>query len=217
VLHQWSILWQMEFNSSKCEFLRITNPVIYQYSINDTVMQQVAHAKYLGVIIDEKLLWNEHILKVTNKVRQTTAFLRRNFSNCPAHLKCNIQDHGASNTRICLYHLGPPYQLKYYFTIESIQRSAARFCFNNYSNFSSVSGMLNRLSLPTLQERRKINKLIMMFKIINNLIGISTSKFIPKQRSLRGVYYTQLCTKIDSYKFSFFLFVIKLWNSLPYL
>jgi len=31
------------------------NPVISQYSINDTVIQQVAHAKYLGVIIDEKL------------------------------------------------------------------------------------------------------------------------------------------------------------------
>jgi len=83
----------MEFNPRKCEFLRITNkrnPVIYQYSINDTAIQQVAHAKYLGVIIDEKLSWNEHTLKITNKARQTTAFLRRNVSNCPAHIKCNI-------------------------------------------------------------------------------------------------------------------------------
>jgi len=62
----------MEFNPSNCEFLRITNkrnPVIHHYSINDTVMQQVACAKYLGVIIDEKLSWNEHILKITNKAR----------------------------------------------------------------------------------------------------------------------------------------------------
>jgi len=86
------------------------------------------------------------------------------------------------------------------------------FCFNNYSNFSSVSSML---SLPTLQERRKRNKLIMTFNIVNNLIDISAGKFIPKQRSLRGGYYTQLCTKINSYKFSFFPSVIKLWNSLP--
>ena len=79
----------MEFNPSKCEFLRITNkrnPVIYQYSINDTVIQQVAHAKYLGVTIDEKLSWNEHILKITNKARQATAFLRRSVSNCPTYV-----------------------------------------------------------------------------------------------------------------------------------
>jgi len=83
----------MEFNPSKCEFLQITNkrnPVIYHYFINDTVIQQVAHAKYLGVIIDEKLSWNEHILKITNKARQTTALLWCNVSNCPAHVKCNI-------------------------------------------------------------------------------------------------------------------------------
>jgi len=72
--------------------------------------------------------------------------------------------------------------------------------------------MLNQPSLPTLQERRKRNKLIMMFKIINNFIDISASKFIPKQRSLRKEYYTQLSTK---YKFSFFPLVIKYWNSLP--
>ena len=69
LLHQWSILWQMESNPSKCEFLRMTNkrnPITYQYSISDAV---ITHAKYLRVIIDEKLSWNEHILKVTNKAR----------------------------------------------------------------------------------------------------------------------------------------------------
>ena len=54
-----------------------------------------------------------------------------------------------------------------------------------------------------------------MYKIINNVIDIPTNKSIPKQRSLRGGYYTQLDTQIDSYKFSFFPSVIKLWNSLP--
>ena len=53
-----------------------------------------------------------------------------------------------------------------------------------------------------------------MFKTLNSLIDISSSQLIPKYRSLRKVYYTQLCTKIDSYKFSFFPSVIKLWNSL---
>ena len=65
------------------------NPIKYQYSISDAVIQ-VTHAKYLGVIIDEKLSWNGHILKVTNKAMQVNAFLHRNISNCPTHVKCNI-------------------------------------------------------------------------------------------------------------------------------
>ena len=55
----------------------------------------------------------------------------------------------------------------------------------------------------------------MMFKIINHLIDISANKLISKHRSFRRGYYTQLSTNIDSYKFSFFPSVIKLWNSLP--
>jgi len=91
MLHHWSITWQMNFNPFKCEFLRITNkrnPIFYQYSINDSAIQQVPHAKYLGVIIDEKLSWNEHM--VTNKARQAIAFLRHHILKCPAHVKCNI-------------------------------------------------------------------------------------------------------------------------------
>ena len=153
MLHQWSITWQMQFNPSKCEFLRITNkrnPITYQYSINDSVIQQVSHAKYLGVSIDEKLSWNDHILKVTNKARQANAFLRRNVSNCPTHVKCNIYkimvrpilEYGST--------IWDPHTNLNINLLESIQRSAARFCFNNYSNFFSVSRMLNQLSLPTL-------------------------------------------------------------------
>ena len=54
-----------------------------------------------------------------------------------------------------------------------------------------------------------------MFKIINDLIDIPASHFVSKQCLLLGGYYIHLATKIDSYKFSFFPSVIKLWNSLP--
>ena len=37
------------------------------------------HTKYLGVTIDERLTWNEHILAITNKARQVNGFLHWNF------------------------------------------------------------------------------------------------------------------------------------------
>ena len=51
-------------------YLRITNklyPYAYDYSMNNTRIQQVEHAKYLGVTIDKNLTWSEHIKKVVNK------------------------------------------------------------------------------------------------------------------------------------------------------
>ena len=41
-----------------------------------------------------------------------------------------------------------------------------------------------------------------MFKTLDSLIDIFTSQFIPEYRTLRGGYYTQLYTKIDSSIFS---------------
>ena len=44
--------------------------------------------------------------------------------------------------------------------IESIQRSAVRFCFNNYSWTNSVTTMLNKLDLVLLKDQRFRSKSI---------------------------------------------------------
>ena len=43
--------------------------------------------------------------------------------------------------------------------LEKVQRREARWIYNDYSSFSSVSAMLNELSLPSLETRRKISRL----------------------------------------------------------
>ena len=50
--------------------------------------------------------------------------------------------------------------------LEAVQRRAARFCFNNISPYSSVTNMLESLDLQSLQTRRNIAKLIIMYKMI---------------------------------------------------
>jgi len=91
---------------------------------------------------------------------------------------------------------------------ESIQRRGARFCFNNFSRFSSVTEMLSSLKLPSLQSRRTQTKLIALYKIINGLLFVPTHDFVPKFRSLRSGYYQQPMTLIDAYN-------LKIWNQLP--
>ena len=170
----------MDFNPVKCEFLRITNkknPIVYQYYISNSIIKQASHCKYLGVTIDERLTWNEHILTVANKARQVNAFLRRNFYQCSPYVKCNLY-----NVRSIIEYASPiwdPHSALNINRLESIQHSAARFCFTDYAHTSSVTPMVNKLNLCSLKERRFRSKSIMMYKMLNNLIDIPAHHFVP--------------------------------------
>ena len=66
------------FNPKKCEFLRISNNnniVPNTYYINNHLIKEVTHAKFLGMIIDQNLSWNECIKQISSKAN---AFLHRN-------------------------------------------------------------------------------------------------------------------------------------------
>ena len=77
MLAQWSHTWMMSFNPQKCEFLRVTNKrnyIMHTYYIESTPIKEVLSATYLGVSIDNKLTWNDHIQRIINKVNQINAF-----------------------------------------------------------------------------------------------------------------------------------------------
>jgi len=161
------------------------------------------------------LTWNNHILTVVNKARQVNNFLHRNFYQCPPYLKCNLCKSMVRPIREFASPVWDPHTLLNINRLKSIQRSAARFCYNDYVRTSGVTSMLNKLNLPLLEERKFRSKSIMMYKILNNLIDIPTHYFVPNQLSLRNRYFTQLPIRVDSFKFSFFPSVIKIWNALP--
>ena len=90
LLERWANIWQMEFNPSKCEFLVVTNKKStpsFTYHINEVPIKAVQHAKYLGVTIDSKLTWKEHIKITTHKANTALAFLCRNLKPCSQYIK----------------------------------------------------------------------------------------------------------------------------------
>jgi len=69
-LEKWSKIHQMEFNPLKCKFLIVTNkmsPLKFTYHINDVPIKKVNSVKYLGVVIDSKLTWKEHVKQILSK------------------------------------------------------------------------------------------------------------------------------------------------------
>jgi len=126
LLYKWSVLWLMDFNPFKCEFLWITNkknPIVYQYYIDNSIIKQATHSKYLGVTIDERLTWNEHILTIANKARHVN--LRRNVYQCSPYVKCNLYE---SMVRPIIEYASPiwdPHSALSINRLVSIQHSAA--------------------------------------------------------------------------------------------
>ena len=82
-LLNWSKTWQMSFNPSKCIHLKITNkhfPMQTSYYLDECIIQQSQSATYLGVKIDQRLKWSEHISSTISKVNAANAFLKCNLN-----------------------------------------------------------------------------------------------------------------------------------------
>ena len=76
-----------------------------------------------------------------------------------------------------------PHQTGDIVELEKIQRRAARWVMNDYS---SVTSMLNQLSWPTLQTRRKLSRLQTLHKIFYQQISLTIPPYyLPTSRSTR--------------------------------
>ena len=73
-LSMWESQWDMEFNPSKCQVVRVTTArkaVNTVYRIHGQVLDVVTSVKYLGVDISGGLSWNSHIDRITGNANRT--------------------------------------------------------------------------------------------------------------------------------------------------
>ena len=89
-LYRWTQDWQLGLNKSKCKSMDLTNkrkPVNFSYSFNNTNLEQVKTYKYLGVILDGKLSWAEHVNQVKTTAMRTLNLLRQTLHGCNKEVK----------------------------------------------------------------------------------------------------------------------------------
>ena len=112
-----------------------------------------------------------------------------------------------------------PYQQKDIHRLELVQRRAVRYVTNWYHNTSSVNSMIKQLECTTLQERRKLSRLLMMYKLKNNIVRVdASSKLTPNDWPSRNNKEQALripSCKTTAHKDLFYPRTIKEWNTLP--
>ena len=89
-LASWEKKWQIQFHPQKCSVLRISrskSPKFFQYHLHGHILQSETNSKYLGITINNKLSWNNHIDNVCKKANNSLAFLCRNLQISQQHIK----------------------------------------------------------------------------------------------------------------------------------
>ena len=81
----WAILWGMIFNNKKCHHMHVgENSAVSTYIMgsgeNRTEIQKVKAEKDLGVTIDDKLKFREHITPKVNIANRNLGIIFRTFS-----------------------------------------------------------------------------------------------------------------------------------------
>ena len=146
---KWESIWLMEFHTSKCQVISITNkekPIIGKYEIHDHILEQVHCAKYLGIYVDSKLAFNAHVDAIVKKGNSTCAFLARNIPQC-----CRKVKHMAYTTYIrpILEYASlvwDPHTKSNTKEFKMVQHRCARYVTGNFYHTSSVTSLLNCLS-----------------------------------------------------------------------
>lgn len=221
-LARWSDMWQMHFNALKCYLLRMFShktPILHTYFMKQTKLTAVEQNPYLGVALDKNLSWKPHIDSTCQKGTNALNFIKRNLWRCPPKLKETAYK---VLVRPILEYAGTVWDPHHQYQIrklEMVQRRAARFVKGAYTRDISVTQLLADLQWQPLQERRLIARLSLYHKAVNNTIAIDIPPYInPNSRQSRQAHpiqYTNIGTRTDIYKFSFFPRSTRAWNKLP--
>ena len=128
-LNLWADRWQMKFNPTKCEVMRISHNKdkrSTRYNISGTELRNVSNYKDLGVIMASDLKWSKHVEQIVHKANRVLGLFKRTvggrnkdiFSN----LVCPILEYA------CL--VWSSHLAKDIHEIEKIQRRALRIALN---------------------------------------------------------------------------------------
>ena len=128
-LMDWGSTWGMKFNAKKFNIMRVSRsrkPLQHFYSLGNEILQEVSHAKYLGMQIDNKLDWNKHISTVAARGQSKLAFLNRNLKGSLSTQACISFIRPASEYTSSVWRPHKKSNLNKD-KIEKVQRRAARF------------------------------------------------------------------------------------------
>jgi len=186
-LHMWSTKWGLEFNTNKCKVVHFGRKRMnYDFMINGITLEYVSEYKDLGILVDQKLKFRNHIGKITARAQRSLGLIKSTFASrrkevlLPLYktLIRPVLDYGAQ--------LWSPRFKMDINAIEGLQRRLTK-CLTGLYN-KEYDERLNICELQSLKDRRIRGDMIEIFKMINGRYKINIEDMIKPYsgRILRG-------------------------------
>jgi len=220
-LCDWSKAWQLTINSAKCSILSLhsrKNCCSHDYYVDGNRLPNQSKMKDLGITVDDKLTFKDHINKVVTDANRRVCLLFRGFvCKQPTFLRrayiTYIRPLLEYNTIIW-----NPSLKKYIDLIENVQRKFTKRI-PGLENLA-YEERLGRLNLESLEIRRLRSDLVYYHKIFLGVTPHAVSDFftlrIPPSQLRRSTSSIIKPVKASNGYLSSFRFrSVDAWNALP--
>ena len=215
-IYDWSIRWQMEFNSGRCkktEFGKSSKRCMNNHKLGHLLIKP--EEKDLGVIFSEDLSPGKQINKIIGETFQILKNIRIAFAFLNEDMMRKI-----ITSMICLRLeyaaiIWSLHELEHIRKLERIQRAAMKMIPELQDQ--SYKERLATLQLPTLEKRQERGDMIALYRLVNGMEQLDREDLLVfSERDTRGhgrKLRSTTCRR-DVKKFSFPHRSIKLWNGL---
>ena len=165
-LANWADIWKIDLNPTKTKCMNITfavNKIIPAPSFQGTPIDLVESHKHLGLVINNKLSWHDHIDYLTEKVTRRIGILRMlKFRLTRSCLRTVYITHVRSVMEYCCT-IWDSCNAEQALTLERLQRDCLRII-TGLTAYCRNDNLYRESGLDTLFERRRQQRLVLLYK-----------------------------------------------------
>ena len=223
-ISQWAKTWLVKFNPAKTESLLISRKIIQPahpplFMLNEQI-QEVENHKHLGIHFDNDGNWHAHINYIKEKAWNRIKIMRKLKFQLD---RKSLETIYTSFIRPILEYANEiwdnctEYEQE---DLEKIQREAARIA-TGTTKLISLENLNSEIGWETLDVRRKKQKLVLFYKMVNNLTPNYLTSLVPPTVSESSSYNLRNSNDIRTvnartaqYFSSFLPSTIRAWNTL---
>ncbi|MFZ2538339.1 MAG: reverse transcriptase family protein [Oscillospiraceae bacterium] len=218
LIESWATIWQIGISHSKCSILELgSTPSHSSFSITNNCIQSSKLVKDLGVYVDSKLTFSDHIHDIVSRAKQRLSLIYRCFLSRDT---TNFRRAYTVYIRPILEYASPIWSPSLVYLINEVE-SVQRYFTRRLPGLGNLSyaERLSIIKLKSLEHRRLIADLIIVFNIVHGLSSLELDYFfdVSNKKNLRGhqFHFTIPLVKLNLRRFFFSHRVLNVWNSLP--